>query len=321
MLQQTSRQIRRTVLCAATAFALCLPGIAAAGPLGKSKNKAAGAVVHATKIVKKAAKPVAKAVKKGSGQGPVAELLDIVQELNLTEQLRETIALMQQMDSDYGRFSGGSFGCKGECKAFRARLKATFEEFLLLIEDVPVLNDEPGLYENVARFADIIDFVPPRALYLMWQALDDQIDELQAASGKIRDLLANLPPLEPVTGIAAYVDSAATYATDSPICKWSGKKNKFYVEWVQAELEAVAWGLQTIDGLIPDLEITAKVGVKTGAAVANGIGAALAAMKPTDVAKIALKVVAAVPESINWAITLNVLRAEVVCKTAQLAAK
>ena len=298
MLQKTSRQIRRTALCAATAFALSMPGIASAGPLGKSKNKASGAVVHATKIVKKAAKPVAKAVKKGSEQAqlPGAELLSIVQKLNIIEQVRNSVALMEQMNADYVHFSGGGFGCKGECKAFRAELKATFDDFLLLVEEVPVLNEKPGLFENISRVADLIDYVPPRALYLMWQALDARIHDLRMAAGDIRALLAALPPL------------AAKSA-----CDWANSEKKPVMDLVQAELQRLAWILKTVEGLIPDIKVKAEAGGDAGTVVFNILVAGDGGFKVTDVTKTALKALAAVPESINWAIKLNIMRAQAVC--------
>ena len=316
MLQHTSTKIRRTALCAATAFAISLPGIATAGPSNKAKNP----VVHLGNVVAKAGKKVAKAAKKGPAPLPGAELVELVQQLNLLEQLQNTIALMEQMNADYEYFAGGVTGCKGECKAFRQELKDTFTDVLDLVEEVPVLSTKPGLFETIARVADLIDVVPPRALYLMWQALDVQMDELRTTANTIRDLLDTLPPLDPVSNISAFANQTGTYVADSPICKWLDSDTAF-IELVQAELERIAWLFNTVEGYIPDVEIKAEGGAEAGAAVANVTGAAGIGAKPTDAVKSALKVMVTITETVNWSIKLNVLRAKVVCDVAEFAAK
>ena len=319
MLKHYAPQIRRITVCAATALAISLPSIASAGIFDKAKSKVQGSVVHLSNVGNelRAKDPIANAIKNGfknaSGKLPDAELIELVKQLNLVEQLKNTMALMQQMNADYRNFSGGNFGCEGECKAFRKELKDTFNDFLTLVEEVPVLNNKPGLFETVARVADLIDVVPPRALYLMWQALDAQIDELRAAADSIHALLAALPPLEDVSNIAAYADRSGSQAANSQACEWAKIADEPFVALAQAELERIAWVLTTVEGLVPDVEVKAEAGAEAGAAVANVTGAAGASLKPTDAIKISLKVLVMVPEAINWSIKLNGLRAKAIC--------
>lgn len=325
MLKHYAPQIRRITVCAATALAISLPSIASAGIFDKAISTTQGAVVHlsnvAKKVERKRKQQQAKMFKHVSENLPGVELVELVKQLDLKEQLQNTIALMQQMNADYEQFSGGGSGCKAECKAFRTELKATFEDFLLLIEEVPILNDKPGLFENVARVAELIDVVPPRALYLMWQALDAQMDQLRSAADNIRFLLAALPPLDAVSDVASYAKMAGSVTADSPICVWANQSDQPFVELVQAELEHTTWLLNTVEGFIPDVEVKAEAGAEAGAAVANVTGAAGVGAKPTDAVKIALKVVATIPEVINWAIKLNTLRARAVCAGAKFVAK
>ncbi len=321
MLKRYSPQIRRTAICLATALAVSLPGAASAGFLDKAKSKAKSSVVHlsntANNAKRKQKQRLAQALGHVSGNVPGAELFELTGQFNLMEQLKNNIALMQRMNADYVRFSGGGFGCQAECKAFRAELKATFDDFLLLVEEVPVLDQKPGLYENVARVADLIDVVPPRALYLMWQALDDQLDDVRKAADDIRYMLAALPPLDDVSDIAVYAQMAGQVTADSPLCKWADKEQTPFVDLVQGELEYIAWAISKVEGFVPDVEIKIAVGASAGAAVANGEAETGAGGKPTDAIKIALKILATIPETVNWAIKINVLRAKAVCAGAR----
>ena len=76
MLKITTKKIRRTTLCVATALAISLPGTATAGLLDKKKGPKP--VVHLGNVVKKAGKTVAKAAKKGPAPLPGEELIDLV---------------------------------------------------------------------------------------------------------------------------------------------------------------------------------------------------------------------------------------------------
>lgn len=318
MLKRYSPQIRRTAICVVTALAIALPGAASAGLRDKVKsrvqNTAAKAVAVATNIREQ--RPLARALQNAAQNAPGAGIIELVRELEVKEQFLNGKALIQEVQADYRYFSGGVTGCEAECKAFRAELKATFDDFLSLVEEVPVLENKPGLYENIARVADLIDFVPPRTLYLMWQALDAQMDELRMTADQIRALLATLPPVDVVSDIGVYAQMAGTYVADSPVCDWADQKKTPYVDLVQAELERIAWALKTVAGRIPGASISVKIGATAGIAVANGLAVAGVSFSATDFPKIGLKSVATVPEAINWAIKLNILRAKVVCDAA-----
>ena len=241
----------------------------------------------------------------------------MVRELELMEQLQDTIELMREMNADYAYFSGGGGGCAAKCAAFRNDLKDVFADLLWLVEEVPALSTRTDLIENIERVSGLIDYMPPRALYLMWQALEGRMEELRGTAEEIRQVLLYLPPLEDVSDIAAYANSAGAAVADSVACEWVEEHP--FGELVQAKLERTAWVLKTVEGLVPDVEVKAEAGAEAGAAVANATAAAGAGIKPTDAIKIALKIAATVPEAINWAIKLNILRAKVICVTADRA--
>jgi hypothetical protein len=318
MLQHYSTRIRRTAIFAATALAISLPGAASAGIFDKAKKSARANAAKVVKIVREK-RPVAKALQNAAQSVPGSELFEMVQELQLTEQLRDTLKLIKQMQADYQTFSGGRFGCEAECKAFRRELKGLFGDFLSLTEEVPVLRKRVNLINNIERLSDLIDYVPPRALYLMWQATGDQIDELRFAAENIRQALIALPPFVEMSDIAAAVQGTGSAVADSAICGWVNKNDKPVIEWLQAELEGLAWGLTTIEGFIPDIEIKGEAGAEAGVAVANGTAAAGAGVKITDPIKIALKVAATVPQAVNQAIKVNTARAKLVCAGAAYA--
>ncbi len=320
MLQQYSTQIRRTAICAATALAVSLPGAASAGVFDKAKSnvtKVRKTVKSTAVSIVRKAKTIPNPIENLPGELPGSELFDIAQELQLMEQLRETLELLRQGQADYRDFSGGTFGCEGECQAFRGELKNLFGDLLSLAEEVPVLSKRSSLIANIERLSGLIDYVPARALYLMWQATGDQIDQVRTAAETIRQTLIALPPMVDLSDIAAAVDAGGTFVADSPMCGWVNQKNKPVLEWVQVELEGLAWALNTIDGFIPDVEIKVDAGVSAGAAVANGEAATGVAIKPTDSLKIALKVAATVPEAINMAIKVSTARASIVCAGAK----
>jgi len=144
---------------------------------------------------------------------------------------------------------------------------------------------------------------------------------LQSVPDQIRQVLAYLPPLEDVPGIVGdYASTAGEQVANSRMCEWADKDNKPFIALYQARLEQLAWVLKTIEGFIPDIEMEGEIGVEAGVAVGMVTGSAAVSLKPTDPVKIALKVMAVVPEGINWMIKINMLRADAVCETAGLAA-
>lgn len=314
MTRTQTTQIRRTTICVATAVAISLPSVASAGIFDKAKSRAQTARANATTVVNivREKKPIATAFQNATENLPGAELVDMVRQLHLKEQLQNTIALLQQMQADYQHFSGGGFGCEGPCATFRTEFKDIFDTFLSLAEEVPVLSERTWLIDNIDRLQNLIDYVPPRALYHMWQALGDQVQELQTTAGEIRRGLDALPPFEGLGVVAA----ASGAVADSRVCEWANRSDKPVVEWLQVKLEIVAWSLKTIAEVIPDVEIKAEAGAEAGAAVANVTGAAGAGVKPTDAVKSALKIVAAVPEGINLGIKLRIARMKMACASA-----
>jgi hypothetical protein len=304
--------IRRTTLCVAMAIAVSVPSIATAGLLDKAKNRAqtAKARVSTTVTLVRQERPAANALKNIGQNLPDMEILEKVKELNIKEQLINTIRLMKEMQVDYQYFSGGS-DCEAHCAEFREELKGVFADFLSLIDEVPVLSADPTLVDNLERVSNLIDYIPPRALYLMWQVLSGQLEQVRVAATTIRQDLASLPLLEDDNA------GTGTSSTGEAFCGWLEEKP--FVNLVQARLEMFAWRVKTAVDLIPDIEVKGDVGAEAGAAA--GVAATVSAdtgvsVKPTDQLKILLKAVAFIPERINWAIKINTLRAEVGCKIA-----
>lgn len=215
------------------------------------------------------------------------------------------------MQADYQYFSGGQ-GCGATCAGFRASLKNIFNDFASLVGEVPALSGNAQLVANIQRTSNLIDYMPPRALYLMWQAMSAKIAELETMAYEIRQTLDSLPPLtEPAPGVAMDTRSS-TGSSNGGVCAWA-EQDKPVLELIQARLELLGWDLEKIEGMIPDIEVKGEAGASAGAAVANGTASAGASVKPTDSLKIALKMLAYVPQRINWTIKMNVLRAKAVC--------
>jgi hypothetical protein len=317
MKKLNSTSIRRTTLCVAMAIAVSIPGIATAGLLDKAKNRAqtAKARVSSTVTQVRQERPLATTLQNIGPNLPDLEIIEIVKELNLKEQLLNTIALMREIQADYQYFSGGT-GCEAECAEFREELKGVFGDFLSLVREVPVLSADGALVDNLERALRVIDYIPPRALYPMWQLISGQLEQIRIAAGSMLQDLDSLPPLEDDGDISRSTQSTGN-TTDAGLCEWLDDKP--FVDLVQARLEMFAWKLKTAADLIPDVGAEATAGAAAGVAAgaaAEGNAEATVSFKPSDHPKIVLKVIAIIPERINWAIKINRLRAEVGCKIA-----
>ncbi len=314
--------IRRTVTCVFMALAIALPGTGSAGLFDQVSNRAGNVKAHVSRTVTNVQqnRPVISALQNAGQYLPDNDLIEQLQELKIREQFQNTKNLLTQMQVDYQYFSGGEV-CAAECATFRMDLKAIFGDFLLLANEVPALNANSRLTETIQRTSELVDYIPPRALYLMWQSIGSRLDDLQSVPDQIRRVLTALPALEDVSDIAGdYTGMAGEQVANSQMCEWADKKEKPFIALYQARLEQLAWILKTIEGFIPDIEMEGEVGVEAGVAVGMVTGSAAVSLKPTDPVKSALKVMAVVPETINWAIKINMLRADAVCETARLAA-
>lgn len=243
-----------------------------------------------------------------------AEIFEQVKEMRVLEQFRQTVGMVKQMQADYEQFSGGEV-CGATCARFRSSLKSIVDNFLALSLDVPALNGKRDLNENLRRMSKLIDHVPPRALYLMWQTMSGEVSELESMTVEIRQTLASLPPLMPSSGLggSSVTKANAGGSNSGGFCDWTNQEKKPVIELVQAHLERFAWRLEKLADLIPDLQVGGNGGGTAGAAVANAFASAGANVKPTDAPKIMLKLIALIPQEINWAIKVNMLRAKVVC--------
>ncbi|MFC1773301.1 hypothetical protein ACFL3A_08115 [Pseudomonadota bacterium] len=315
--------VRHTAICVFTALAISLPGTGSAGLYDKAKarTQAVKAKVSNTVSTVRQNQPIASAFQNLGQNLPGTELIDQVHELNPMEQFQNTRILLNQMQADYQYFSGGE-GCAAECATFRMDLKTILDDFLRLADEVPALNANSRITESIQRTSGLIDYIPPRALYLMWQAIGSRLDDLHSVPDQIRGILAALPPVEDIPDITVgYANIAGEQVAGSRMCEWADKEQKPFIELYQAKLEKLAWVLKTVEGFIPDVEAEGEVGVEAGIAVGMVTGSAAVSLKPTDQLKIALKALAVVPESVNWMIKMNTLRAKAVCATATLVAE
>lgn len=315
MKTNATTQIRRTVISLATAIAIAVPGLAAAGLGDRIQMVKTNVGVHITNLREN--RPLAQMVENAAA--PAAEIFQKVRDLRVLEQFNEAVDLMNEMQADYQYFSGGQ-GCSAICASFRASLKNIFNNFASLIGDVPALSGNPQLIANIQRTSNLIDYMPPRALYLMWQAMSAKVGELESMTYEIRQTLDSLPPLMDPSGFGANTmstaaDSKSTAGTgNGDMCAWVNRDKKPVLDLIQARLEMLGWELEKVEGMIPDIEVKGEAGASAGAAVANGTASAGASLKPTDGLKIGLKLLAYVPQRINWAIKLNTLRAKVICR-------
>ena len=309
----TQNPIRRTLIALATPAAIALPGLATAGLGDRVQMVKTKANVHITNV--RDNRPLLRAVENANPQA--ASIFQQVQDLQVIEQFQDTLMLLQEIQSDYRYFSGGQ-GCNATCASFRANLRNIFMDFASLVDAVPALSDNPELAANIQRIANLIDYIPPRALYLMWQALSAKMEELTYMASEIRETLEYLPPLMPAAGLG--VTARGTASRGSPgtgagdrMCEWVAEEKKPVIDLIQARLEMFGWQMEKIADLIPDAEVKATAGATAGAAVANGLASAGASAKPTDAPKIGLKVLGIIPQQLSWTIKINMLRAKVHC--------
>jgi hypothetical protein len=332
----TSR-IHRSIVCIATAIAVAAPGLARAELGARVKARVEMIKTNGGTLISNVRgnaqdrfedvrerigdehQPLLDAIEGARGSG--AEIFEEIKRMRVLEQLRQTAAMIRQMQTDYEHFSGGE-GCGGTCAGFRSSLKAIVDSFVALALEVPALSNARGLVENLQRMSRLIDYVPPRALYLMWQTMSGQIAELELIAEEIRHALASLPPLTApssvsASAVGASADSRSTASAGGSggggFCDWANQEKKPVIDLVQAHLERLGWGLEKIADLIPDVEVKGEGGASAGAAVANGTASAGVGVKPTDAPKTLLKAIALIPQELNWVIKLNILRAKVVC--------
>lgn len=302
--------IRRTLISLATAAAIALPGLASAGLGDRIQTVKTKANVHITNVREN--RPVLQAVE--NAREPATEIFRQVQELQVIEQFQDTLVLLREIQSDYQYFSGGQ-GCSATCASFRASLRNIFMDFASLVDAVPALSDNPELVDNIQRIANLIDHIPPRALYLMWQTMSAKMEELAYMASEIRETLEFLPPLMPAASLGVTTRSTAASGTGAGnrMCDWVDEEKKPVIDLIQARLEMFGWQMEKVADLIPDAEVKATAGATAGAAVANGLASAGASAKPTDVPKIGLKVLGIIPQQLSWTIKINMLRAKVKC--------
>lgn len=316
-MKSTATQIRRTAVSIATALTLAVPGLASAGLADRAKARVqtvkTNASVYITHVQEN--RPLEKA------KDTAADIFQDVQEMQVVEQFKEGMQLIKHMQADYQHFTGGQ-GCGATCSDFRTSLRTTFDNFASLAGDVPALSRNTQLIHNLQRTSNLVDHIPSRALYLMWQTMSEKTAEFESMSSEIRQILDTLPPLaDPISFSPNPAhDAAAARSTagssNGGLCAWVRQENKPNIELLQARLEWMGWVLEKAEGMVPDVETKAESGASAGAAVANGTASVGASVKPTDSLKIGLKTLALVPQSINWAIKINMLRAKVACPAA-----
>ena len=94
--------------------------------------------------------------------------------------------------------------------------------------------------------------------------------ELETASDDIRQTLAQLPPLQPVTGFGTGSTGMSTMSVGSnargkasnlvsnvsdSYCDWKDKEEDPWVKMVRARLDLFGWTVEQFEGMIPDVEV------------------------------------------------------------------
>jgi hypothetical protein len=293
-----------------------------AGPFDRVSAKVQNAKARTTQVVNRVReeRPVASALQGLGGNVLDLSLIEEIQSFKPAEQFRNVRGLVEEMQQDYSYFSGGQ-GCGAECANFRYELKSLFNDYLALTGEVPALAGNTRLVDNIQRISDLVDYVPPRALYLLWQAIGSRIDDLGSIPEQIRQIQATLPVMEVVSNSVETVNNVGSRVDDSRLCAWTEQEHKPFIALYQGRLERAAWVIGAVGELIPELEVSGEVGVEGGVAAVMVTGSAEFTLKPTDTLKIGLKVMKLVPESVNWSIKMNLLRAEALCATADFASE
>jgi len=317
--------IRRSAISIATAIAIAAPGLASAGMLDRAKSGIQTVKTRTGIVITNVQQHRPLANQMDTVKAQADEIFDKVRELKVVEQLKQTMGLVQQMQADYDYFSGGE-GCAATCAAFRSSLKNTFDSFALLVSELPALNSESGLVENMQRVSNLIDYLPPRALYLLWQAMSSKMAELETASDDIRQTLAQLPPLQPVSGFGAGMGTMSVGSTardrasdlvsnvSDSYCSWKGKEEDPWVKMIRARLDLFGWSVEQFEGMIPDVEVKGEGGGTAGIGVANASANAGVGVKPTDGVKLTLQIIAYIPQRISKSIEMNILQANALCQ-------
>lgn len=328
----THPKLRNTAVCILAA-AISLPSLAFAGWFGQGLGGSIHTIKTQTGIVVTNIRdhhPLAQAAKKDSRnlsntaqqlggdikQLPVVQgaqqtsqtLFNTVQQLHVLKQLTGGVQLVRQVEKNYSAFTSPG-ECSGTCASFRGQLQNIFASFLSLVQTVPALENRPVLTKNLTRAADLIDYIPPRALYLMYKSLAPRITQLQNTADDLRQTLASLPTLESSSGFNLS-------GTGTAICGWVGQSNKPFLKLFQARLQYNSWVLTTAASMIPTIDVSGHAGAAAGVAVADGTASAGVSVAPTDEVKTMLTDLASVFDQLNWSIKLNILRAQVVCSVA-----
>ncbi|MBZ2168624.1 hypothetical protein [Marinobacter sp. F4216] len=307
-------RIRKPLICALTAVILAAPVLGHArwggGLSSRIETVKSNTSTLITNVREKA--PIQSIAEKVQNGSP--DIFADIKDMNVLDQLKQTMGMIRQMQTEYEYFTGGS-GCSAICAGFRSRIKYILNDFLNLASEIPALSSRQDLLENLQRMSVVIDYVPPRPLYLMWQTVGAQMQQLESTVSDIRQMLASLPPLlEPARyGFQAVSSGNLNRAPSGEVCEWAVEESEPKFELIRESLNMSAWVLKKSADLIPDVSIEAEGGASAGAGVANATASATVGVKPTDVLKSLLKLIAWVPEGTSWTIKMNILYAKAIC--------
>lgn len=321
-LSRNLNHLRLTAIVVATAVVISVPSAASAGPFDKLRDRVQTAKRNVVTVITNVAenRPVATALGNATENLRDTEaLLQMVKELKVFEQVQHAFALMRHQMRDYQRFAGGGSGCEGVCRAFRAELGDVFERFRNITDRVPMPGNSSFLADGLDRAMNGLGHVPPRVLYLLWQALDGRLDEFHGHADAINEILDGLPPFAESrernqSTYGTRSQSTNNTATDASCRLWKHYgEDEPELNLALTQLDTLAWTIGVIKDAIPEVKASAAVGAEGGVGVAMGTGAAEAGVKPSDTLKIALGLFKAIPEGIGKAIELRAAHAKVHC--------
>jgi len=273
--------IRKTALIVATAIAISVPGIGAAGLFNRTQTRKQNG---------------SKTVAEATVSLPDVELIEIMKVLNLKEIL-QNIIIMQPIQTDYHYISDGS-ECVAECVNYRIELRGLMNDLLSLIDHVPILNTDNALIGNLKNAMNLVDYMPPRAMYLLWKTLGGQLEHIRASVIHISQGLAPVPPLDDFT---VFNDTTYTYETmskqepnnesSSDIYARSAFEKPF-VDFFQARLEMLVWRLHSLTNSGTDIEVRSQGSVTTAVSTKADIS-----LSPGDQGRNPLQLIAFIPDN------------------------
>lgn len=220
-------------------------------------------------------------------------LMNKVKNGNMLGTLKEIVEFMGDKQQEFQAFqNGGVYG-------FRRDFKGMLNGFSNLVAETPAIRNPNRFQKRLNKASNLVEKVPTAFLFIMSEAVGDQLMEIRDNVDRLGVELAKLPRLpnnrELLQNIQAY---------ESELCKFvDNREVAVSVAMVKNGLKTTIWTLNTINSYLPN-DLTVSVTAVAG-------GGFTAAIHP---AKVPFKVPLTVVEAIQLSLDNNIALAEAVCK-------